>query len=130
MATVFVGLVLVTFVVNAIITKSKTRWWRDPGSLFRSASEPEPEVAPEPRSPRVRQPWEVTPRQQAAARREAAPLPPPAAQRTAHPAVKPPAGSGRHAKRAPVAVPIEHAETELIPRISESRARHERYAAR
>lgn len=129
MATVFVALVLVTFVVNAVITRSKTQWWRHP---FRSEVEPEPEVAPVARSPRVRQPWEVTPRQDVAPRREAPPRRDVAPRRdvTAPREVRPESGAGRHAMRSPVAVPIEYAETELIPRIPESPSRHVRYAAR
>jgi hypothetical protein len=100
MATVFIGLVLLTFVVNAIITKSKTQWWRDPGSLFRAESESEPVPARE--VARVRQPWEVTPRRELPAR--------------------PGARTGRHAVRSNLAVPIEHAETEVFDRIPGGRA--------
>jgi hypothetical protein len=70
MATVFIGLVLITFIANAIITKSKTKWWRDPGSLFRPESDHEPEPTPAYVNERVRQPWEVTPRQEAHPRQE------------------------------------------------------------
>jgi hypothetical protein len=122
MATVFVALVLATFVVNAIITRSRSQWWRDPGSLFRSDSaefeSAEFEVAAPSRPARVRQPWEITPRQDAAPR------------------------AGRHAMRpttavpvepaVPVAraVPVEYAETEIIARIPAGRPRHERHLTR
>jgi hypothetical protein len=35
MATVVFILILATVVVNAIVQRSETQWWRDPGSLLR-----------------------------------------------------------------------------------------------
>ena len=35
MATVVFVLILATYVVNAIVQRSETTWWRDPGSLVR-----------------------------------------------------------------------------------------------
>lgn len=66
MATIFIVLVLATFVVNSIIMRSSTPWWRDPGSLFRREDEaPEPPVV---ENRRALDPGDLAPRRSAEVR--------------------------------------------------------------
>jgi hypothetical protein len=128
MATIFIFVVLVTLATNSIIMRSKTQWWRDPGSLFRGADEsPEPVTqGPVVQGPVVPGPT-VESRRAVADPRELAP------RRSAEVRAETEAGTGtgtpeRHAVREDEAVTQvfarvrpdaadDHAPTELLARV-------------
>ncbi len=48
MATIFIAVALAVLVLNAVIMRSKTQWWRNPAALFNPAPLEEPELVQDP----------------------------------------------------------------------------------